>query len=221
MSTDQCTRWRLLKKLLVRFYAVLDTSAPLPPHMVIGRFPWLQNVSILPRLSPHGAGTALSDLLWVLCWQEMSTVVVEDVVSAGITDTQKVVDDILAYDEIFPGHVRHLWTILTRCRQHGITLNPQQFQFASQQVQYVGYQITRYSVMADPARVKALQDFPTPNNLTELRSFMGLVTQLVILPAKWERLQTSFSRSWAARMPFCSFCSYLVMMWHFRQWSPL
>ena len=102
----------------------------------------------------------------------------EDVVSAGITDTQKVVDDILAYDEIFSGHVRHLWTILTRCRQHGITLNPQQFQFASQQVQYVGYQITRYSVMVDPARVKALQDFLTPNNLTELRSFMGLVTQL-------------------------------------------
>jgi len=101
-----------------------------------------------------------------------------DMALADIANTQKVVDDILAYDETFPVHVRHLWTILIRCRQHGITLNPAKFQFAKEEVHYVGYHVTQYGTMADPAKVKALQEFPAPTNVSELRSFMGLVTQL-------------------------------------------
>ena len=101
-----------------------------------------------------------------------------DIALADVANTQKVVDDILAYDESFPEHVRHLWVLLQRCRQHGITLNPTKFNFASEEVPYVGYHVSRYGVIADDEKVRAIQDFPTPTNLRELRSFMGMVTQL-------------------------------------------
>ena len=33
-------------------------------------------------------------------------------------------------------------------------------------------------VSADPNKVKAIKNFPVPNNISELKSFMGLVNQL-------------------------------------------
>ena len=52
---------------------------------------------------------------------------------------EKVVDDLLAFDASFLDDVKHLWTILASCRRHGITLNPSKFQFAAEEVKYVGY----------------------------------------------------------------------------------
>ena len=45
-------------------------------------------------------------------------------------------------------------------------------------VTYVGYVVDSEGVKADPRKIEAISEFLTPNNLTELRSFMGLVNQL-------------------------------------------
>ena len=45
-------------------------------------------------------------------------------------------------------------------------------------VEYVGYLIGSEAVQADPKKIKAISQFPSPTNLTELRSFMGLANQL-------------------------------------------
>ena len=74
--------------------------------------------------------------------------------------------------------VRRLWQLLTRCREQGITLNASKFQFAEEEVKFVGYIVTRYGTAADPSKIRAIQEFPIPTNITELRSFMGLVNQL-------------------------------------------
>ena len=101
-----------------------------------------------------------------------------DLALADIDNLQKVVDDVLAYDAAFPDHVRRLWQLLTRCREQGITLNASKFQFAEEEVKFVGYIVTRYGTAADPSKIRAIQEFPIPTNITELRSFMGLVNQL-------------------------------------------
>ena len=38
--------------------------------------------------------------------------------------------------------------------------------------------MSKDGIEADPAKVRAIAEFPKPSNITELRSFMGLVTQL-------------------------------------------
>ena len=97
---------------------------------------------------------------------------------ADIDNLQKVVDDVLAYNAAFPDHVTCLWQLLTRCREQGITLNASKFQFAEEEVKFVVYIVTRYGTAADPSKIRAIQEFPIPTNITELRSFMGLVNQL-------------------------------------------
>ena len=75
-------------------------------------------------------------------------------------------------------HLRRRWQLLTRCPEQGITLNASTFQFAEGEVKSVGYIVTQYGTAADPSKIPAIQVFPIPTNITELRSFMGLVNQL-------------------------------------------
>jgi hypothetical protein len=42
----------------------------------------------------------------------------------------------------------------------------------------VGYQIQHGGIAVDPEKLKAISEFPRPTNITELRSFMGLVEKL-------------------------------------------
>lgn len=68
--------------------------------------------------------------------------------------------------------------MLTRCRKFGITLNKDKFVIAAPSVNYCGYALSGEGISADPSKVSAIRDFPIPANLTDLRSFMGLVNQL-------------------------------------------
>lgn len=96
----------------------------------------------------------------------------------GVENCTKVVDDILLHDEDLPTHVKRIQQLLTRCRDHGITLNKKKFVVAESSVHFCGYNVSASGISADEGRVGAIQDFPTPANITDLRSFMGLVTQL-------------------------------------------
>ncbi|XP_076067753.1 uncharacterized protein LOC143040556 [Oratosquilla oratoria] len=68
--------------------------------------------------------------------------------------------------------------MLTRCHDHGITLNKEKFTVAGSSVSFCGYRLSADGISADEDKVRAIRDFPTPTNLTYLRSFIGLVNQL-------------------------------------------
>ena len=68
--------------------------------------------------------------------------------------------------------------MLLRCREHGITLNKRKFVFAVTDTSFCGYNLSPAGIAADPAKLRAVSEFPAPTNITELRSFLGLVNQL-------------------------------------------
>ncbi|XP_043228627.1 uncharacterized protein LOC122384887 [Amphibalanus amphitrite] len=101
-----------------------------------------------------------------------------DAALGDIPRTCKVVDDVLAYDADYAAHLQHVRQILLRCDQHGITLNPDKCQFAEDEVEFCDFRINSAGYTADGKKVRAIQAFPRPGNITDLRSFLGLVTQL-------------------------------------------
>ena len=101
-----------------------------------------------------------------------------DAVLAGIPRTSHVVDDILAHDSSYSEHLAHVVRILERCDANGITISPSKLKFALPTVDFCGYSLSADGYTADNRKVRAIADFPVPQNLTDLRAFMGLANQL-------------------------------------------
>ena len=101
-----------------------------------------------------------------------------DIAIAGLSNVEKVMDDVIVFDDNFDQHVDRVRALLLRCREHGITLNPDKFKFAEKEVKFVGFIINAHGVSTDPDKLKAISEFPIPSCLTDLRSFMGLINQL-------------------------------------------
>ena len=84
----------------------------------------------------------------------------------------------LAWDDDYATHVRHVWMLLKRCDDYNITLNPAKCQFAEEKVDFCGFTVSSDGYTVDDKKLRAVKDFLQPSNITDLRSFMGLVNQL-------------------------------------------
>ena len=51
-------------------------------------------------------------------------------------------------------------------------------QLARQTVKFAGFIVSQEGYRPDPLLTKALSEFPTPSNISELRGFVGLVNQV-------------------------------------------
>ena len=84
------------------------------------------------------------------------------------------VDDIICYSRTQEDHIRHLRQICATLRQHHLFLNPDKCTFCQPEIVYLGNRVGRYGIRPTEDRVAALREWPEPENLAELRSFLGL-----------------------------------------------
>ena len=101
-----------------------------------------------------------------------------DRVIEGVDNCGKVVDDLLAWDRDYVEHIDRIFDILCRCSDSNTTMSREKFIFAASETEYCGNIVSEDGIRADPQKVKAIQEFPVPKNITDLRSFFGLVAQL-------------------------------------------
>ena len=85
-------------------------------------------------------------------------------------------DDILVMGATFEEHLFNLRCVFDRLRNAGLRLKPSKCYLARKEVEYLGYVISEHGVAADPQKIKAVQEFPIPTNLKQLRSFLGLAS---------------------------------------------
>ncbi|KAI4291963.1 hypothetical protein PAPHI01_1237 [Pancytospora philotis] len=84
-------------------------------------------------------------------------------------------DDIIVFSESIEDHTRHLEETLAMLEEAGITLNKKKCVFAKSEVSILGFIVGHGQIKPDPAKVQALQDYRKPNDISELRAFLGLV----------------------------------------------
>ena len=101
-----------------------------------------------------------------------------DEIISNIPQKVKVVDDCLLYDQSIEESFYHAWDFLTVCAENGIVLNVEKFQFCQDSVEFAGLQITKTGILPSQKILTAIQDFPTPTNITDARSWFGLVNQV-------------------------------------------
>lgn len=83
-------------------------------------------------------------------------------------------DDIIIYAKDLPDHSQKLTEILERLRQFNLKLQPLKCEFLRKEVTYLGHQITDEGVKPDPKLVECVQNFPVPQNVKGVKSFLGL-----------------------------------------------
>jgi transposase InsO family protein len=86
-------------------------------------------------------------------------------------------DDNIIHSPYWQRHLNDLRQVFDRLRQARLTLQPKKCKLACQTVTFVGHVITADGdIKPDPAKVKAVIDFPTPTSLKTIRSFLGLTS---------------------------------------------
>jgi hypothetical protein len=93
----------------------------------------------------------------------------------GLPSVFVCIDDILVTGKTTEEHLRNLETVLSRLEKHGFRLKREKCAFLLPRVDYLGYLITAEGIQPSPDKVKAVQEAPVPQDVTELKSFLGLV----------------------------------------------
>lgn len=82
-------------------------------------------------------------------------------------------DDILIFTVTLEEHREIVKEVLRRLQEHDLYLRPEKCEFEREEVEYLGMIIHHGEVRMDPAKVKAVAEWPDPRNLKELRGFVG------------------------------------------------
>jgi hypothetical protein len=83
-------------------------------------------------------------------------------------------DDILIYSKSYSEHLHHLETVLQILQRDKWQVKLSKCTFAQEQVHYLGHVISAAGVATDPAKIQSVESWPVPQNLKELRGFLGL-----------------------------------------------
>jgi hypothetical protein len=83
-------------------------------------------------------------------------------------------DDILVYSKTEEEHEKHLRMVLQVLREHHLYAKLSKCSFYQRQIHYLGHIISKEGIIVDPKKVEAIQEWSTPRNVEEFRSFMGL-----------------------------------------------
>ncbi len=84
-------------------------------------------------------------------------------------------DDILIYSKTPEQHVDHVRQVLEVLEQHHYLLKLKKCDFFKKELLYLGHVISSDGIRPDPKKVQAILNYPVPETVHQLRSFMGLV----------------------------------------------
>ena len=91
---------------------------------------------------------------------------------------KKCIDDTLLWDQDIASNFSRICQFLTKCSSQGVVFNPSKFQFAENSVRYLGFVINDSGIQPTSEFIQSISDFPTPSNITDVRSWFAAVGQM-------------------------------------------
>lgn len=88
---------------------------------------------------------------------------------------QIYLDDIIIYSKSKSEHEKHLELVLDKIKSAGLSLKKEKCIFSQDELTILGYVVRKNEVKPSPRRADDIRDFPLPNTVADLRSFLGLL----------------------------------------------
>ncbi|GBG63210.1 hypothetical protein CBR_g36978 [Chara braunii] len=83
-------------------------------------------------------------------------------------------DDILVYSRSLEDHLGHPRQVLETLRRAKYKANRDKCEFVRQELEYLGHFVTPEGISPLSDKIQAVQEWPEPRNVTDVRSFLGL-----------------------------------------------
>ena len=95
----------------------------------------------------------------------------------GLPWAKKIVDNTIIWAPTLEELQEQATIILERCRDLNITISLKKLELGKE-ITFAGHIISQAGIRPDDSKYKAIAKFPTPTNVLQLRSFLGLANQL-------------------------------------------
>ena len=86
------------------------------------------------------------------------------------------VDDILVAAKTETEHLNCLKAVFKRLQENDVLIKPEKCVFMTKEISYLGFKITDKGLFKTDEKIKAIKESLAPTNVSEVRSFLGLVT---------------------------------------------
>jgi len=87
-------------------------------------------------------------------------------------------DDVLVYGDSEDTHDRHLSDVMQRVADAGLKLNKEKCEFRKQSLNFLGHTLSAEGIQPDQSKLSAITEMKEPENVPELRRFLGMVNYL-------------------------------------------
>ena len=124
-----------------------------------------------------------------------------DLIVEGVENFEHCVDDSILWDQDIESNFFRICNFIERCARAGCIFNPTKFQFGQEEVEFLGFRITQSGIKPTDKFIKKIMDFPTPANLTDVRSWFGLINQVSYTFAIAEHM-APFRSLLSSKVPF-------------------
>ena len=107
------------------------------------------------------------------------------------TEVECYVDDILCKSDDFEDHCELIRQVLVRLGKAGLMISLDKCSFFREEIKYLGYRVTKEGLLAGDKLLRAIKEFPRPDTVKKIRSFLRLNH---LLPAFHSQLRRQSAR---------------------------
>ena len=101
-----------------------------------------------------------------------------DILVGDTPDYDHCVDDSIMWDDSIEENFYRVCDFLAKCSRSGCIFNPSKFQFAQDEVDFLGFTITKTGIRPQEKFLESIRSFPSPTSITDVRSWFGLIGQV-------------------------------------------
>ena len=82
-------------------------------------------------------------------------------------------DDIIVFSKTPEEHVERLAAVFDKISKAGLKFKPSKCEFFKSRINYLGHIVSRNGIETDPKKIEAIQKWPRPKTVHDVRSFLG------------------------------------------------
>jgi hypothetical protein len=98
-----------------------------------------------------------------------------DKILNGLENVQAYIDDVLMWGKTPQALYATMKLVFARLKEFNVKVNLEKCQFVVEEVKYLGHILCREGIKPNNEKLRAIVKAPTPQNVTQLKSFLGMV----------------------------------------------